>query len=110
MTVNGKTGTSATDFTVPTGTSGSVTATGSLRYGRAYHTATLLADGRVLVTGGYVNDGMNASCEIYDPTTRTWALTGSLKNPRAYHKAFLLKNGKVLVMGGIPHRIEPKRL
>jgi hypothetical protein len=33
---------------------------------RAYHTATLLADGRVLISGG---DATGTTAEIYDPAT-----------------------------------------
>ncbi|MES2732295.1 MAG: IPT/TIG domain-containing protein [Bacteroidota bacterium] len=100
VTVNGKTGTSVLDFTVTTGAPGSFSATGGMTYGRYSHTATLLADGRVLVAGGSGNDQANAPCEIYDPATGNWTITGSLKTPRMEHKAFRLKNGKVLIIGG----------
>lgn len=71
------------------------TRTGSLTTGRISHTATLLADGRVLVLGG--GDG---STEIYDPTTGKWTVRGSVATPRTFHTVTLLKNGKVLVAGG----------
>lgn len=48
--------------------------TGSMTYGRTEHTMTLLADGRVLVTGGLsANDNALASAEIYHPQTGKWA-------------------------------------
>ena len=72
--------------------------TGSLIYGRAYHTATLLLNGKVLVTGGY-NGGVTA--ELYDPASGTWTATGSLATGRGQDTATLLPNGKVLVVGGI---------
>src|SRR2546421_99437 len=79
--------------------------TGSLGQARAYHTATLLPDGKVLVTGGSDGSQINrandlASSEVYDPATRTWTATGSLANRRHEHTATLLPNGKVLVVGG----------
>ena len=49
--------------------------TGSMSTARSDHTATLLPDGRVLVSGGY---GQRlGSAEIYDPALGTWSLTGS---------------------------------
>jgi hypothetical protein len=64
---------------------------------RSKHTATVLNNGRVLVTGG--NAGI-ATCETYDSTLDTWVPTLSMSNARFAHTATLLKNGKVLVVGG----------
>ena len=65
------------------------------------HTATLLANGKVLVAGGYNENGSDlASAELYDPATGTWSPTGSLGTARDSHTATLLTNGKVLVAGG----------
>jgi hypothetical protein len=85
---------------------GQWTYTGSLNVDnvRAHHTATLLADGRVLVAGGYQQErGSNslASCAIYDPATGQWTYTGFMNEPRFFHKAILLPNGKVLATGGL---------
>jgi hypothetical protein len=44
---------------------GIFTLTGSLNTARSYHTATLLNNGLVLVTGGYGNSGYLASAELY---------------------------------------------
>jgi hypothetical protein len=74
--------------------------TGSMVDGRGFHTATRLADGRVLVVGGIQVFGTLASAELYDPRIRTWSKAGSLPTPRWGHTATLLKNGKVLVVGG----------
>jgi len=78
-------------------------ATGSLATGRTLHTATLLADGRVLVTGGQTIDTPQSlrSSELYNPTTGSWTATGSLTTGRANHIAVRLPNGKVLVAGGV---------
>ncbi len=67
---------------------------------RASHTATLLPDGTVLVTGGWIHFYTIASAELYDLTTEKWSSTGSLQTPRDDHTATLLRNGKVLVVGG----------
>jgi hypothetical protein len=79
--------------------------TGSLHTARYYHTATLLPNGKVLVTGGCdewhtCSNGSFASAELYDPATGVWSVTGSLNHQRALHTATLLPDGKVLVAGG----------
>lgn len=79
---------------------GAFAATGSMAAARLGHTATLLPNGKVLVTGGYGNAGIFASAELYDPTSKSWSITGSMAMPRLYHTATLLPNGKVLVAGG----------
>jgi N-acetylneuraminic acid mutarotase len=65
------------------------------RYG---HTATALADGRMLVAGGV--DG-GASVEIYRPDNNSWKATASLTWPRYAHTATPLPGGKVLIAGGV---------
>lgn len=67
------------------------------RYG---HTATVLANGKVLVAGGQNPAGATASVELYDPATNTWTAGPSLATTRINHTATLLPNGKVLVAGG----------
>lgn len=75
--------------------------TGSLHTGRAYHTATLLPDGRVLVAGGWDGNFIEiASAELYDPATGAWTETSSLHVARSHSSATLLPNGKVLMTGG----------
>ncbi len=68
---------------------------------RAYHTSTLLPDGRILTCGG--SDGIRplASCEMMDPLTKKWAETAPMTTPRSNHTATLLPNGDVLVTGGV---------
>ena len=78
------------------------TATGGMLAARTNHTATLLRDGKVLVTGGGDRDAglILASAELYDPDTGSWAATGSMTEARWSHTATLLPDGKVLVTGG----------
>lgn len=76
----------------------------SMTDARAFHTATLLADGRVMVVGGNNKDLMNpaiASVEIYNPRSNTWSLTASPNQPRMYHNALLLNDGRVMIAGGL---------
>jgi Domain of unknown function (DUF1929)/Glyoxal oxidase N-terminus/Fibronectin type III domain len=84
--------------------------TGSMMTGgRKLHTATLLADGKVLVTGGSRGtEDPNTEpstpaheSELWDPATGTWTTMASLTQIRAYHNiALLLPDGRVLSAGG----------
>jgi Tol biopolymer transport system component len=75
--------------------------TGSMRFFRDSHTATLLRDGRVLVVGGGGEGYASRSeAELYDPATGTFSRTGSLKSGRWLHTATLLRDGRVLIAGG----------
>ena len=80
------------------------TPTGPMEYNRVGHTATLLADGRVLVAGGTSQSAgpPRTSAEIYDPLTNAWSATGDLLAARAEHVAVRLATGAVLVVGGLP--------
>ena len=81
--------------------SGTFSPTGSLTTTRTVHSATLLADGRVLVIGGNeATDQPTVSAELYDPATGTFSPTGSMAAARALHSATLLADGRVLVTGG----------
>lgn len=87
-----------------TGAAGSVTPTGNMSTPRAAHTATLLPNGKVLITGGMErNGGFFATAELYDPDTGKFTATGSMTTKRVGHKAILLRNGKVLIIGGSNH-------
>jgi len=70
---------------------------------RSTHTATLLQDGRVLVTGGYPVYGpgvASATAEVWDPTTNAFTAVSAPGMGRTLHTATLLNNGKVMVVGG----------
>ncbi|HAF25255.1 MAG TPA: hypothetical protein DCK93_20505, partial [Blastocatellia bacterium] len=67
---------------------------------RSGHTATLLADGRVLIVGGENSGGLISQSEIFDPTAGTFSVGGNLNSPRADHSATKLADGRVLIAGG----------
>jgi WD40 repeat protein len=81
--------------------------TGSMTIPRIAHAATLLNDGRVLITGGYCVDtyghivkNSSKTAEIYDPKTGKFSLTGNMNLGRAYHTSTLLNDGRVFIFGG----------
>jgi N-acetylneuraminic acid mutarotase len=80
--------------------SGLWSTTAPMNNARAYHTATLLPSGLVLVTGGTNGTATLAAAEVYDPTANTWTSVVSLNTPRQSHMAVLLPTGDVLVVGG----------
>jgi len=80
---------------------GTFSSTGTMVQARQQHTATLLADSRVLIAGGYRgNICFTASAELFDPVTRTFSSTGSMLSERVGHTTSLLASGEVLVAGG----------
>lgn len=77
--------------------------TANMSVARAWHTSTLLSDGRVLVVGGSSSNSLApalASAELYNPSTRTWAATGRLTTARLLHSATRLGSNRVLINGG----------
>jgi hypothetical protein len=74
---------------------------GSMRVGRAAHTATLLPSGQVLIAGGMLDGGGAVrSFEIFDPRRNAIAGGGDMSVARAGHTATPLPDGRVLVAGG----------
>ena len=69
--------------------------TGWLRGPRLEHTAGLLSNGQVLVSGGFVRPS-----ELYDPAVGTWTTGGDALSTHRYHSMTLLNDGRVLVAGG----------
>ena len=89
----------------PTSTSSVFIPDAELANARANHTATLLSDGHILVTGG--DNGLEAlnSSEIYRPsngTSSSFVDAASMFATRTRHTATLLKDGRVLIAGGSP--------
>jgi MYXO-CTERM domain-containing protein len=83
---------------------GGMAGTGTTTGTGTYFHATMLASGKVLVTGG---DVPNNFSEVYDSATGAFVTTGAMSIPRQRHTTTLLPSGKVLVTGG---RIGPSPL
>jgi len=84
-------------FALPTGTA-------TMNGARAQAVATLLANGKVLIAGGFgpVPFGLTAlmTTELYDPATSTFAgVTATMNEEREGSTISLLANGKVLIAG-----------
>jgi N-acetylneuraminic acid mutarotase len=100
FTVVGDTNDSADSVEIYNPATGEWSATGNLVSGRHGHTATLLSNGEVLVTGGNQYDtGTLSSAELYNPLSGTWSAISDMQTGRDFHNAVLLPNGKVLVLG-----------
>ena len=79
----------------------------SMAYPRRQMNALILADGKVLVTGGTTSGGFNTpagavyAAEMWDPVSETWSTMASMQVPRLYHSTtVLLPDGRVLSAGG----------
>jgi hypothetical protein len=78
---------------------------------RAGHGASLMANGKVLVTGGFATfnltdllgffQGVQGTTEIFDPVAGTFTPGPTLLEPRALHTSTTLSNGHVLIAGGL---------
>ena len=79
---------------------GYFTNTGNMNIARSGHTATLLANGKVLLAGGGDASDSYTNALVYDPATEVWTATGSMTEARQDHTATLLLNGKVLLRVG----------
>lgn len=99
--VNGNLSSALPPFNITvTSSMGTISAGADLAAVRMFHTATLLANGKVLVAGGYDDFGMLSSAELYDPPTSSWTSAGAMSGTRGNHSATLLPDGRVLVTGG----------
>jgi hypothetical protein len=87
------------------------TTTLALNAPRAGHGASLLGNGKVLISGGFAAfdltdilsflTGVQASTELYDPTTNTFSAGPNMLEARALHTSTALNNGGALVAGGL---------
>jgi len=82
---------------------GTFTTVGSLGTARFQHTAALLANGKVLITGGIPARGGDAlmSCELFDPASGLFTPGPNLGQARRHHAAIALPDGKILIVGGV---------
>jgi hypothetical protein len=91
--------------------SGTFSETGAPSIARSLSTLTTLADGRVLLAGGFLTPEMfedpeqaaladPASAEIWDPANGRFERTGQMSVGRYGHTATLLPDGRVLLAGG----------
>lgn len=109
--------TATCDVYAPQGLLGCATAGGCLEAAapmaapRSVHTATLVGDGRVFITGGWdpaapINPPVLVTSEMYTPPAApalaggTFGAAHNLIAERYSHSATLLGNGKVLIAGG----------
>jgi hypothetical protein len=81
-----------------------------LAQGRAFHTATLMGQGKVLVAGGFNGDnstingasyGILRTAEIYDPVANSVVPAASMNARREMHTAVLTAENTVLLEGGL---------
>ena len=81
---------------------GFFTSTGSMANLGLNQTAVLLANGTVLISGGWTDPDAAASpiAELYDPASGLFSRTGDMTVARQSHTATLLSKGSVIVMGG----------
>lgn len=78
------------------------TPVGKMNAGRWGHVANFLPDGKVLVAGGFVTDGLSNSAEVFDPMTNTWSVVGGMFFDRVgqMHRSSILLDGRVVITGG----------
>lgn len=80
---------------------GDFTAGPTMVTGRAFHTASLLPGGNVLLAGGQSLDGTPlAAAEVFDRAGIAFEPVASLADARRSHAATGLKDGRVLACGG----------
>jgi hypothetical protein len=91
---------------------GTFKSTGDMASKRVWQAATLLPDGKVLITGGESErcagnactfSGSLANGELYDATNGTFTPAGEMTASREVHTATLLGDGRVLIAGGVAY-------
>lgn len=82
-------------------------AAGAMREARVSHAAAALADGRVLVTGGWTGASVTNAVEVFDPAARRFQPAMSMATPRMDGAATTLADGRVLITGGAVRTNQP---
>lgn len=91
-------------------TTGIMNSAAPLGQGRAFHTATLMGQGKVLIAGGFNGDnstvngasfGILRTAEIYDPVANSVIPAASMNARREMHSATLTAENVVLLEGGL---------
>lgn len=87
------------------------TTTLAMLFPRAGHGASLMPNGKVLITGGFAAfaltdvlallQGIQGSTEVFDPATLTFVAGPTLLEPRALHTSTTTATGRVLIAGGM---------
>jgi len=83
---------------------GQWTSASPMSVARSAHSAALLSDGTVLVSGGA--DGtfrapiLFPGSERFNPITGAWTATGAVTTARGFHRTLTLADGRVLMIGG----------
>lgn len=89
------------DINGATPTATTVTGVGQDRY---HGSATVLANGKVLVNGGSMVDnvanGVAYQAKIWDPTTKAWTVAATATKMRLYHSVSLLLPDATVLTGG----------
>lgn len=79
-------------------------ALGTINTPRRNHTATLLPDGKIVITGGWTNTiaapTATSNVEVFDPATGASVDMGEMGAPRADHRAEAVSSGQVIITGG----------
>ncbi|MHC4513159.1 MAG: Kelch repeat-containing protein [Planctomycetota bacterium] len=80
------------------------TAVTNMAVARATHTATLMPDGKVILTGGtsgtLLTPVAGASVQEFDPTSSGWRTLKNLQGTRAGHGAAVTADGLLVIFGG----------
>jgi hypothetical protein len=92
-----------------------IDATGQFATVRQLHQATKMNDGRVLVTGGFGAERLDANQQpvgemlkgawLFDPASNAFSKVADMPENRGWHEAAVLSNGQVIVTGGMDQNV-----